>query len=41
MSSILVVEDDPDIADLIGHYLGKAGHQVKRLASGSGVMFEE
>ena len=40
MSSILVVEDDPDIADLIGHYLGKAGHQVKRLASGSGVMAE-
>ena len=38
MSSILVVEDDPDIADLIAHYLGKAGHEVKRLSSGSGVM---
>jgi two-component system alkaline phosphatase synthesis response regulator PhoP len=40
VSSILVVEDDPDIADLIGHYLGKAGHHVKRLSSGSGVMTE-
>jgi DNA-binding response OmpR family regulator len=38
LSSILVVEDDPDIADLIAHYLGKAGHEVKRLSSGSGVM---
>ena len=38
MSSILVVEDDPDIADLIAHYLEKAGHDVKRLSSGAGVM---
>jgi DNA-binding response OmpR family regulator len=38
LSSILVVEDDPDIADLIAHFLGKAGHEVKRLSSGSGVM---
>ena len=38
MSSILVVEDDPDIADLIAHFLGRAGHEVTRLSSGSGVM---
>ena len=38
MSSILIVEDDPDIADLIAHYLDKAGHEVKRLSSGAGVM---
>ena len=38
MSSILVVEDDPDIADLIAHFLGRAGHEVKRLSSGAGVM---
>ncbi len=35
MSRILVVEDDQDIADLIRHYLTKAGHQVDVLASGS------
>jgi len=38
LSSILVVEDDPDIADLIAHFLARAGHEVKRLSSGSGVM---
>ena len=38
MSKILVVEDDPDIADLIRHYLEKAGHTVERLASGGAVM---
>jgi DNA-binding response OmpR family regulator len=38
MASIFVVEDDPDIADLIAHYLQKAGHAVKRLASGTEVM---
>ena len=38
MSRILVVEDDPDIAALIGHYLANAGHVVEHLASGSGVM---
>jgi len=36
--SILVVEDDPDIANLIAHYLEKAGHEVKRLTSGTQVM---
>jgi DNA-binding response OmpR family regulator len=35
MSRILVVEDDQDIADLIRHYLTKAGHHVEVLASGS------
>jgi DNA-binding response OmpR family regulator len=38
MSSILVVEDDPDIADLIRHYLEKAGHSVHTLSSGAAVM---
>src|SRR5262245_53491497 len=38
MASIFVVEDDPDIADLIAHYLQKAGHAVKRLTSGTEVM---
>ncbi len=35
MPRILVVEDDRDIADLIRHYLVKAGHRVERFASGS------
>ena len=34
MARILVVEDDPDIAELISHYLSRAGHQVDRLAHG-------
>jgi DNA-binding response OmpR family regulator len=38
MPHILVVEDDSDIAELIAHYLEKAGHTVDRLASGSAVM---
>jgi DNA-binding response OmpR family regulator len=38
MSSILIVEDDHDIAELIAHYLEKAGHRVERLTSGSDVM---
>jgi DNA-binding response OmpR family regulator len=38
MSSIFVVEDDPDISDLIAHYLQKAGHAVQRLTSGTEVM---
>src|SRR3954469_11342072 len=38
MSQILVVEDDPDIAALIGHYLEKAGHSVEFLSSGAAVM---
>jgi DNA-binding response OmpR family regulator len=38
MSKILVVEDDQDIADLIRHYLEKAGHAVETLASGAAVM---
>jgi DNA-binding response OmpR family regulator len=38
MAHILVVEDDPDIAELIAHYLEKAGHSVDRLASGAAVL---
>jgi DNA-binding response OmpR family regulator len=38
MPRILVVEDDQDIADLIVHYLQKAGHSTTRLASGSEVL---
>jgi DNA-binding response OmpR family regulator len=38
MSRILVVEDDPDIAQLIAHYLQKAGHTTECLTSGSAVV---
>jgi len=38
MANILVVEDDPDIADLIVHYLRNGGHKTERLASGAEVM---
>ena len=38
MASILVVEDDADISDLIAHYLQRAGHEVMRLTSGTQVM---
>jgi DNA-binding response OmpR family regulator len=38
MSRILVVEDEKDIAELIAHYLQRAGHVVDRLASGSGAV---
>jgi DNA-binding response OmpR family regulator len=37
VSHILVVEDDRDIADLIRHYLVKAGHRVDVLTSGADV----
>jgi len=38
MPKILVVEDDPDIANLIRHYLEKNGHTVRALATGAGVL---
>ncbi len=38
MSRILVVEDDTDIADLIAHYLRKAGHTVEAVASGTAAL---
>jgi len=38
MSRVLVVEDDPDIADLIRHYLEKGGHTVETLGSGAAVL---
>jgi two-component system, OmpR family, alkaline phosphatase synthesis response regulator PhoP len=31
---ILIVEDDPDIAELVGRYLDKAGFNTERVASG-------
>jgi len=31
---ILIVEDDPDIAQLVAHYLAKAGYTTERIASG-------
>ena len=34
VSHILIVEDDKDIADLIAHYLRKAGHAIDAAASG-------
>lgn len=37
MSRILIVEDDVDIANLVSHYLGKAGHTTEVLLSGSDV----
>ena len=38
MARILVVEDDPDIAELIVHYLEKAGHSTTHLKAGSQVL---
>jgi DNA-binding response OmpR family regulator len=35
MSRILVVEDDPDIADLLRHYLERASHEVDVLTQGT------
>jgi two-component system response regulator ResD len=37
VARILLVEDSADIADLITHYLERAGHVVDRLATGTGV----
>ena len=38
MSRVLIVEDDPDIAQLISYYLQKAGHATECLTSGSAVV---
>jgi DNA-binding response OmpR family regulator len=38
MSRILVVEDDPDIAELLRHYLERASHEVEVLAQGHEAM---
>ncbi len=38
MSRVLVVEDDKDIADLIAHYLQKAGYGVDAAASGTAAL---
>jgi DNA-binding response OmpR family regulator len=38
MATILVVEDDPDIANLIARYLQQAGHAVDQLLSGTDVI---
>jgi len=34
VSRILIVEDDPDIAELVRHYLARAGHEAEVVASG-------
>ncbi len=34
VTRVLVVEDDPDIAQLVTHYLEKSGFSVERLANG-------
>ncbi|MEO6238209.1 MAG: response regulator transcription factor [Vicinamibacterales bacterium] len=38
MSRVLVVEDDKDIADLIAHYLQRAGYGVDAAASGTAAL---
>jgi DNA-binding response OmpR family regulator len=38
VSELLVVEDDPDIAELMRHYLDRAGHEVTVIASGADVI---
>ena len=38
MSHLLIVEDDRDIAELIRHYIVKAGHTADVLASGAEVL---
>jgi two-component system, OmpR family, alkaline phosphatase synthesis response regulator PhoP len=38
MSRVLIVEDDRDIAELIAHYLQKAGHQTEIVASGTAAL---
>jgi two-component system, OmpR family, alkaline phosphatase synthesis response regulator PhoP len=37
MARILIVEDDPDILNLISLYLQKAGHEVEALSDGAAV----
>ena len=38
VSHILIVEDDKDIADLIAHYLQKAGHAIDAASSGTAAL---
>ena len=38
MTHILIVEDDRDIAELIAHYLQRAGHAVDAAASGTAAL---
>jgi DNA-binding response OmpR family regulator len=38
MSHVLVVDDEQDIADLLAHYLVRAGHSVETVTSGSAAL---
>jgi DNA-binding response OmpR family regulator len=38
MARVLVAEDDDDVAELIAHFLQRAGHGVARLGSGAEVL---
>jgi DNA-binding response OmpR family regulator len=38
---VLIVEDDPDIAELVARYLDKAGFATERVASGRDALPQE
>lgn len=38
MTRVLIVEDDPDIAEVVAHHLRRAGYEVERHATGVGVL---
>jgi DNA-binding response OmpR family regulator len=40
MSRLLVVEDDPDVAELVRHLFSRAGHEVTHASTGSAALRE-